>query len=102
LIAFRLRSFNVPHHHPRQRRTILCWGELKARGFGAENGSVPLNASAADWLRAFELNKGMQKDAFQAVLDASKAFDAKHGSTVAKTVWNQLWAKKFDRIGWGG
>jgi hypothetical protein len=76
--------------------------ELKARGFGAENGSVNLNASREEWIDEFRRNPAMQKDALQAVLDASKAFDSKHGTSVARTVWNSLWEGQFKRVGWGG
>jgi hypothetical protein len=74
--------------------------ELKARGFGVANGGIALNASAEEWSEAFSLNIGMQKQALQAVLDASRKFDAQNGTNVATTMWNSLWSRRFKRLGW--
>jgi len=61
---------------------------------------IPLNVggrggSAADWARYMTANPGSQRKAFDAVLGAARAIDAKHGTTITQDVWNNIVGQRF-------
>ena len=67
--------------------------ELKAVG-------IPLNiggkgGSALDWAQYFRLNQGAQRTALDGVLGASRFIDAKHGTNITQTVWQNIMNRNF-------
>ncbi|MGA2662960.1 MAG: RHS repeat-associated core domain-containing protein, partial [Verrucomicrobiota bacterium] len=53
------------------------------------------NASAQDWARYFGANPGSQAQAINALLDASRAIDAKYGTQITQGVWNNLMQENY-------
>jgi hypothetical protein len=62
--------------------------ELRAGGFNLPIGTKA--GSTEKWLQHFEDNPGAQGRAFDAVLNASRAIDSKHGTEIASSVWKNL------------
>jgi uncharacterized delta-60 repeat protein/RHS repeat-associated protein len=61
---------------------------------------IPLNVggrggSYADWARYMNLNPGAQRQAFDAVLDASRAIDVKYGTNITQDVWTNIMQSNF-------
>ncbi|MBI2805644.1 MAG: hypothetical protein HYX68_11760 [Planctomycetes bacterium] len=61
---------------------------------------IPLNVggrggSAADWRRYMNAAEGRQRTAFDAVLQTSRAIDAKHGTNITQDVWKNIMEKNF-------
>ena len=69
----------------------LLRDESHAAGFELRIGSK--GGRTADWLRHFKEYAGSQGKAFDAVLKASRAMDAKHGTSVTQWVWKNLVGK---------
>lgn len=70
--------------------------ELRAAGFTLRIGGP--GGEAARWAAHFSKNNGSQGRAFDAVLRASRAIDAKHGTTVTQWVWQNLIGKRFFHV----
>ena len=71
--------------------------ELRAN---LKEAGIPLNVggkggSAADWTRYMNANPGAQRKAFDAVLDASRTIDLKHGTSITQDVWRNIIENKF-------
>lgn len=66
--------------------------ELKSAGFPAK---VGLNGSRADWIQYFTANPGSQRQAYDAVFNASRQIDYKYGTNLAQTVWKNLYSDSF-------
>jgi hypothetical protein len=65
-----------------------------------KNAGIPLNVggrggSAADWARYMTADPDAQKKAFDAVLEASRAIDVKHGTNIVQDVWRNLIGGNF-------
>jgi hypothetical protein len=55
----------------------------------------PFGGTIADWARFMNQNPGAFKTAMDAVLRASRAIDAKHGTKLTQWVWENLMLGKF-------
>jgi hypothetical protein len=65
-----------------------------------KDAGIPLNVggrggSAADWARYMNANPGAQRTAFDAVLDASRAVDARNGTSITQDVWRNIMSDRF-------
>ncbi len=70
-------------------------------GQNLKDSGIPLNVggrggSTADWMRYMNANPGMQRRAFDSVLDASRAIDAKHGTYITQDVWQNIMEGNFE------
>jgi hypothetical protein len=69
---------------------------LKDAGF-----KLPIGGKAGStkkWLRYFEENPGAQRKAIDAMLDASRSIDAKHGTHITQDLWKNIIEGRFDAI----
>lgn len=80
----------IPRSVHREFHSLLR-EELRAAGFPLRIGGK--GGSGQDWRRYSERFSGSQGKAFDAVLRASRATDAKHGTTVTQWVWKYLIGK---------
>jgi hypothetical protein len=67
---------------------------------GLADAGVPLNVggrggSIADWAAYFTANPGSQRAAFDATLDASRAIDARYGTSITQTFWQNIMDGNF-------
>lgn len=65
-----------------------------------KDAGIPLNVggrggSAADWARYMNANPGAQRTALDAVLDASRAVDARNGTSITQDVWRNIMSDRF-------
>jgi hypothetical protein len=67
--------------------------ELKAAGLPLPVGGV--KGSTQAWARYFAANPGSQRKAFDAVLSASRAIDAKYGTSITQDVWRSIMGGAF-------
>jgi hypothetical protein len=61
---------------------------------------IPLNVggrggSTFDWARYMRANPGAQRQAFDAVLDASRYMDVKYGTSITHDVWQNIMNRSF-------
>jgi hypothetical protein len=61
---------------------------------------IPLNiggrgGSAADWAAYMQANPGAQRTILDAVLDASREIDVKHGTDITQGVWLNIIQSNF-------
>jgi len=62
---------------------------------------IPLNVggrggSTVDWTRYMNANPGAQRDAFDAVFDASRSMDVKYGTNITQDVWLNIMRGNFE------
>jgi len=72
----------------------LLHAALKKQGFelSAFGGK---GSSIADWAAYLERNPGMQRKAFDTVLDVTRAVDMKHGTNITQEFWKNIMLKNF-------
>ena len=78
---------NLPTLAHRELHALLR-NELKLSGFPLRVGGT--GGSAADWRRYFAANPGSQSAAFDALLRASRAVDAKWGTEATQFFWRNM------------
>jgi hypothetical protein len=66
---------------------------LEKRGLPPMRGRT---GSTKQWRQYMSENAGAQRQAFDAVLDASRAIDAKYGTNLTRDVWRNIMAGKFE------
>lgn len=77
-------------HHEFHR---LLREELRAAGLNLPIGGV--TGSTQKWIEYLGADSVRQRKAFDAILKASRAIDAKHGTEITSKVWENLTGQKF-------
>ncbi len=86
----------IPRKVHHEFNSVLS-SELKAAGLplpvGGKKGAAPL------WEKLFTDHPELQEKAIDAILKASRAIDAKHGTSITESVWKNIIGKNFTYVG---